>query len=128
MPTTPNLAVASITHRAEAQPPAHQSTGHHRFHYPYGVRSSLFAPTISGLAVALLLFFAWLWIRKQRAAFFHDSKAFDRRPRLEEETPALDSRAKFRHSYATLTLKERNQRDRRIAAALVKKWRRKGLP
>jgi hypothetical protein len=40
-------------------------------------------------------------------------------PRLEEEIPPRDERSKSRQRHAELSLKDKNDRDRRIAAALV---------
>jgi hypothetical protein len=82
--------------------------------------------TLSGFVVALLLICGWLWARRAMAASLGTKN--EPRPRLEEEVPADDWRGEVRGRYEDLTLKERNDRDRRIAAGVVKKWRRKGLP
>jgi len=52
------------------------------------------------------------------------------RPRfpIAEEIPPEDWREGRREHYRNLSLAERNAQDRRIAAATVRWWRKKGLP
>ncbi len=51
------------------------------------------------------------------------------RPRLlEKQTSPEDWRERRRKRYSELPLAERNAQGRRIAAAVVKRWRKKGLP
>jgi hypothetical protein len=64
----------------------------------------------------VLLWFAGLWFYTQRG----------KRRRAEEETPTF-APAPSRPNVADLTLQERDARDRRIAAATAKRWRKKGL-
>jgi len=47
---------------------------------------------------------------------------------LSDEIPREDWRQSRRKRYYDLPLAERNTRDRRNAAAVVKRWRKKGLP
>jgi len=82
--------------------------------------------TLSGLAVAILFVCIWLLLRRRMAGVFRTRS--ERHPRLKEEIPPQDEGGEFRQRYADLSLRDKNERDRRIAAALVKKWRRKGLP
>jgi hypothetical protein len=81
--------------------------------------------TLSGFAVAALLILIWLWLRHRMAGVFRTKN--ERYPRLEQEMPPQDERGESRQRYADLSLQDKNERDRRIAAALVRKWRRKGL-
>jgi len=81
---------------------------------------------LSGFAVAVLLISVWICLRRRMASIFHTGCRRD--PRLEKKEGSAEKNQEFRQRYADLSLQDRNERDRRIAAALVKKWRRKGLP
>lgn len=78
-------------------------------------------------AIPFVLVFAFgLWLQLRRswgAADKHDSN-----PRLAEELRPDDSRESRRERYRNLPLAERNAQDKRIAAAQVRRWRKKGLP
>jgi hypothetical protein len=82
--------------------------------------------TLSGFAVAILFVCIWLWLRRRMVGVFRTKN--ERYFRVEQEMPPQDERGESRQRYADLSLQDKNERDRRIAAALVRKWRQKGLP
>jgi hypothetical protein len=75
---------------------------------------------------AFLLFCVGVWISIVRRGWMDGPR--ERRPTLREETPPDWNAPAPRPSIADLPLSERNARDQRIANAVVKRWRRKGLP
>ena len=87
----------------------------------------LFLVAFKSIAVALpfvLVFLGGPWIQFRRSW----GPTVVPRPRLSDEIPREDWRQSRRKRYYDLPLAERNTRDRRNAAAVVKRWRKKGLP
>ncbi len=85
---------------------------------------------LKSLAVAIpfvLIFALGLWLQLRRS-WGRPSDQVEPRPRLAEEIRPDDWRENQRKRYYDLPLAERNAQDRRIAAATVRRWRKKGLP
>jgi hypothetical protein len=94
---------------------------------PSASERNLFVMAFKSIALAfpfVLVFLGGLWIQFRRSW----GPTVEPRPRLSEEIPREDWRQSRRKRYCDLPLAERNTRDRRNAAAVVKRWRKKGLP